>query len=82
MSLKNQCIFVVFSFQIAFKLEAMFFERQYAQKWRLRQAFRDSFFFLVGRRQGVCLQKKHLNNFKHHTYKNERPRKISMNMVN
>jgi hypothetical protein len=46
MSLKNQCIFVVFSFQIAFKLvEAMFFERQYAQKWRLGQAFRDSYFF-------------------------------------
>jgi hypothetical protein len=57
MSLKNQCIFVVFSFQIAFKLvEAMFFERQYAQKWRLGQAFRDSYFFfwLADGKASVC----------------------------
>jgi len=53
-----------------------------AQKWRLRRAFlkihRKDFSLAVGK-ASVC--KKSQNNSKHHTCKNERPRKISMNIV-
>ena len=53
-----------------------------AQKSRLRRAFlkiHRKDFWLAGGKASVC--KKCQNNFKHHTCKNEKTRKISMNMV-